>query len=839
MTLARALLSATALAAGAVLATLTGGDAVAQTVRNPWGSIPASTAVRAGYRGSVACGAQQCTQAPTAALCTNPCWAKVCTANPIVAGQCKAHVSSAFRGSAAQAPLTKQLVAPPSFSKAGERLATKRRTFDRSAVGATGHAGTLAGDQVGGRSAYVARPTATPARTAAVTAKQLREALRTGWEANGNAVASCDEYVYEKFYTYGRFLDEVAKVGGDPRQVFTLAYSPALRLSTRPNVRTRADTEARDVSGAVVPFGLPVGTRPKNEFVAALPIEGRALSYPTATATFVSGLPAECKPFQFDEADFGPAGRLAALRGKVRGTAWSTVNAASLGLGAQGWDDEDLDLRYQKQLDLRVLLSRRAAVLSEGSMDASQPFDPSQRVGGTGNLGADLALRLRNQYCGAAAVDREIQVAFREARDLGCFGLEAGPCDFSPRWFADLLLAESALARVERARSEALEECRDLTVPANYLGQAWTYKPDLADLVAYKNASGPTTNNAPAANWSTYKASNAAFDTFRLHARTFLAQAAADRRLAKVEAQVPDPARPGKRAVGKEVLDSGSIGDGDFGGGYTAKAGWRVYGFSADQLCTTKLDSWAELDAKGTVLHGEIPVGYFDARASAKQVTPAGGNPTMGFETALTARILGVTVFAGQYSKSYPSTFAIAASPQQTYASPRATASFVLGGVPLNVSAYVAGGAGVDMSLTGSATSSCVTAAASQLNLHLGGAVSPWAALEGVAEVSVGVPGVLEAGVRGRLVLLKASLPFHAKADATFDTGRAAITFRAQQQLRFALETVGGRVSVYLSSLGVDVYEEDLFSWEGVTYDAPLFRNDFSVGLKNAGVALQ
>ncbi|MCC6214401.1 MAG: hypothetical protein IT376_06005 [Polyangiaceae bacterium] len=90
-----------------------------------------------------------------------------------------------------------------------------------------------------------------------------------------------------------------------------------------------------------------------------------------------------------------------------------------------------------------------------------------------------------------------------------------------------------------------------------------------------------------------------------------------------------------------------------------------------------------------------------------------------------------------------------------------------------------------------------------------------------------------------RTILLRASLPFQATADAKLDTSRAAIVFRAQQSLGLKLATLGGRMSVYLSSLGVDVYEEDLFSWDGVEYEAPLFRNDFSVGLKNAGAALQ
>ncbi|MCC6214458.1 MAG: hypothetical protein IT376_06290 [Polyangiaceae bacterium] len=307
----RTFTAAAALAVGGALVALAGGDATAQTLRNPWGTTPSGAALTSGFRGATACGPQLCTQAATAARCTDACWAKACTTNPIVAGQCKPHVKSSFQAQAAQAPATKQLVAPPTFSKAGQRIATKRRMFDRSSMSASGYAGTPAGDQIAGRNAYAPRPTATPARAAAVTAKTLREAVRTGWEGNGDAVASCEEYVCEKFYSYGRFLDDVARAAGDPRQVFTLAYGAQHRLSLHPNVRTRSNAETRDVAGALVPFRLPAGLRPKNDFVGALPAEGLGLPYPYLEPTAVSALNAECKPVVFAEADFGPAGRLA------------------------------------------------------------------------------------------------------------------------------------------------------------------------------------------------------------------------------------------------------------------------------------------------------------------------------------------------------------------------------------------------------------------------------------------------------------------------------------------------------------------------------------------------
>jgi len=48
--------------------------------------------------------------------------------------------------------------------------------------------------------------------------------MRSMWEASGNAVQSCREYIYEKYYDYSRFEDESRSNGDSPRARFNAAY---------------------------------------------------------------------------------------------------------------------------------------------------------------------------------------------------------------------------------------------------------------------------------------------------------------------------------------------------------------------------------------------------------------------------------------------------------------------------------------------------------------------------------------------------------------------------------------------------------------------------------------
>lgn len=97
----------------------------------------------------------------------------------------------------------------------------------------------------------------------------LRLAQRGQWEANGNAVKSCAEYVHEKFYDYTVFEDQVVRVGlENHRAIYQRAFAtgfptPVSAIGTRH--LDGSPLEGRDGRpfDAAVPFDTNL---PKNQF---------------------------------------------------------------------------------------------------------------------------------------------------------------------------------------------------------------------------------------------------------------------------------------------------------------------------------------------------------------------------------------------------------------------------------------------------------------------------------------------------------------------------------------------------------------------------------------------
>lgn len=825
-------------------------EADAQVLRSPWGvsqttpsgaaaalSLPAK--VTHPYRGTT-CGTMTCAGLPTAQQCADPCWVNACVKNDLVAAQCKGSLAPLFKQRVAAIPLTKSLVAPPSFPRAGERIPTKRVEFDAQRMTTSGLSGSLAKDRAWGHNGAVPRPvTTTPEARGAATQRAFLDAQRNGWNQNGSQVSSCDEVAFEKYHSYTTFLDAVARNADTPRKIFDLAFSAQHALPSRPNVLTKQNQPALDRAGRAVAFGLPMISRPKNAFVGALPVNGLSMAYPNTTISH-SSLPATCRPHVMAEGSFGPAGRVAALRGQRTTQTYASEQAASNTLRTQGWDDEDLELRYRKQQELAKLLERRHRIMSPNAVSG-----PTPTPGPSGNP-AELQQYMTNIYCGLAAFDRELEVAFQEARDLKCFDLGATPCDWSPNQFADQLLASTTTRAADTAREADFRECSALTEPGSFVPPVspWRWKPAIDDFVRTANASGPVTNNNPTANFDDFRKDIRSFDAFMTRARGFLAQASKDRELTKVEAQVSDPDRPGKRTLGREALDSGSLGGDMFGGRYEVKAGWSTgnwqYVTGGAKVCQVRVRTWAMLDARATVLWRELPVAYFDSRAGLSQVTtPGQQDPVATFTSSLDARILGVTLWTGTYAKTFPTSFHLVASPESSLRSPSVGTSFSIAGVPVNVYGYAAGTAGVDFGLHGSGRASCSNNPITELDFEMTGRLAPEATVEGIAELSIGVRGLLEAGVRGRLTLVRLALPLTVDAKAKWVPASNAVRFTANQALDFELGTLDGRLSAYLSALGQDVAEEDLFKWDGFTYQTRLMGLDYAVGMKNAALAVQ
>jgi hypothetical protein len=117
-----------------------------------------------------------------------------------------------------------------------------------------------------------------------VARRAFFELQRAAWNLNGNAVESCREYIYEKYYDYTLFEDASKGPGANARRVWDVAYGPP---EERSSIGTRgvgqeaicellnpdaecSDVDIRQKDGTLLPLELrmPTVTRPKNEFFA-------------------------------------------------------------------------------------------------------------------------------------------------------------------------------------------------------------------------------------------------------------------------------------------------------------------------------------------------------------------------------------------------------------------------------------------------------------------------------------------------------------------------------------------------------------------------------------------
>jgi hypothetical protein len=131
-------------------------------------------------------------------------------------------------------------------------------------------------------SSYFARQTQDTVATKARNPNSLqqliaatRAAERQAWNGNGNVVAECAEYVYEKYYDYSVFEDALRTPGQTPRGVWDVAYADAGFDSAIGTHGALAEFVGgslvlRQKDGTALPLelGFPDEPQPKNEFFA-------------------------------------------------------------------------------------------------------------------------------------------------------------------------------------------------------------------------------------------------------------------------------------------------------------------------------------------------------------------------------------------------------------------------------------------------------------------------------------------------------------------------------------------------------------------------------------------
>jgi hypothetical protein len=159
---------------------------------------------------------------------------------------------------------------------------------------------------------------------------------REAWSANGNAVATCEEYVYERYYDYSYYGDLATSHGAD----FRASFVDGMALL--------ADGVQSRSGGTTTPVPVPDDLQPKNVFFTY------RQEYPEQGITADAY---QIVPHQFADPDL--VARLD--RGKQVYLHTLDWHAEMDAVTAQ-WGDDLLYALAQKQRDFMKLLAQRAAV---------------------------------------------------------------------------------------------------------------------------------------------------------------------------------------------------------------------------------------------------------------------------------------------------------------------------------------------------------------------------------------------------------------------------------------------------------------------------------------------
>jgi hypothetical protein len=165
-----------------------------------------------------------------------------------------------------------------------------------------------------------------------------------------------------------------------------------------------------------------------------------------------------------------------------------------------------------------------------------------------------------------------------------------------------------------------------------------------------------------------------------------------------------------------------------------------------------------------------------------------------------------------------------------------------VGPIPVKVAGWVTGVAGVKASLDGGIDrvhSSDVNKDA--LAAKISGTIDPYAELVGHASASIDL-AIIEAGIKGRLTLVRVDLPLTIGVAVTMresdDHSRIDSVLEGSAGLNLVLHSLDGALTVFVDT-PFKSYESDIVSWEGYQATLPLFNREFRpIGLSDIQQAL-
>jgi len=251
---------------------------------------------------------------------------------------------------------------------------------------------------------------------------------------------------------------------------------------------------------------------------------------------------------------------------------------------------------------------------------------------------------------------------------------------------------------------------------------------------------------------------------------------------------------------GDEWSDSESWGDkGTFGSKYTASAEWNVEAKgknNAGQICAFEGDAQTKLLIKGFVAGFTVDV--VDALASVES-TPGGA--TMDAHLLVVGKALFGAKSDYKLSKAWgPKTY----GKTKTVPTPKPVIPLPTGPVPASASAWIELFMGASISADGNA-GTCANGGDLLVEVTAG----PEVRVNGRAQVGVGIAGLVSAGIRGKLNLVRLGLPFRVALE------RVGYAIQFSSGLDMLLSTLSGSISLYVEYI-IGEEEFELFSWNGL-----------------------
>jgi len=685
---------------------------------------------------------------------------------------------------------------------------------------------------------------------------------RSSWDANGVPVNSCREYIWEKYYDYSRFELAAAPTQNDPRELYNIAFGPpdgpqsigsramaGIPLSQKNGLPTGVTIEFPQDQVKNTFFTLPYPEDWEQTLAVRLDCIEREVIYPHAVHLNDQAL----------------AEKLAGTAHHNESFAWH--KAASEGLALAGYLDEELYYYEGLRENFAALLERRAVVAAQcdaykidvfarvGDQQNTNP-NPFDTVGNPGDvMGAALAAALagvnlpsaqglgaapglafipavdfsaidpvsmadweaaantfadqtctwffdvpeglHQYYLALGSLDAQIEAALHAADALGCLDdTPNNPCDWSPRLFA-----KQVSKQFGDEREHDYKKCLTYT------------KNDFQKLKT-KSFHVSTAEIVPGCDTQDFRASPGQVEHYEACVDEWIRRVFATIVAATGESPV-DPGT-GKLRVGKRLADSEKVGGAIASATLDYTNAFAVTGFEPPAQNAADL----ALSTEGSVNASASLFGIGATLASGKfKMT----NQQVDVDLVVFNQVVYADSIEGQFNGAELTPFSDSQAYNPVFVESQTIVPVL--GIPLTLRGSITGQVGMEY----------VASAVRQpnpANTQLVAVVSPFMGVDANASVSVDL-AIIEAGVKGSIAIVHLQNPITTGLTvAATVPGNEDIFLTVKSGAELQLSSLSG----YMAAFGEidfgfwsESTEVPIFSWNGLSTRAPLYKVDFDV----------